>query len=54
MTDAVALAFVPIWLAAAVVNTWLGVRRAGHSLAEEMRGFVVVFAFPVVAALLAW
>ena len=51
---AVALAFVPIWLAVASVNTWLTVRRADCSVAEEVRGFAIVFAVPSVAALLAW
>jgi hypothetical protein len=50
----VALAFLPIWLAAAVANTWLGRRRAGYSVTGEARGFLVVFAVPAAAALLAW
>jgi hypothetical protein len=49
-----ALWFLPIWLAAAAVNMWIGVRRAGYSVAEETPVFVLVFAVPAAVALLAW
>ena len=42
------------WLAAALINLWLGVSRAGYSVAEELPIFLVVFAIPVVVALFIW
>jgi hypothetical protein len=49
-----ALIFIPIWLAAALINLWLGVSRAGYTVAEELPIFLVVFAIPAVAALFIW
>jgi hypothetical protein len=47
--------FIPVWLVAAGVNLWVGVSRAGYSVAEEAPIFVVVFAIPAaVAVLVAW
>jgi hypothetical protein len=47
--------FVPVWLIGAGVNMWVGVAKAGYSVAEEAPIFVVVFAVPVAAAVLvAW
>ena len=46
--------FVPVWLAAALVNMWGGVARAGYSLAAEASVFVLVFALPVLAGLFIW
>ena len=44
-----------VWLVAAAVNLWIGVTRAGYSVAEEAPIFVVVFAVPAAVALLvAW
>jgi hypothetical protein len=44
--------FIPLWLIAAAINMWLGVAKAGYSVKEEAPFFLVVFAVPVVAALL--
>jgi hypothetical protein len=49
-----ALAFVPLWLVAAGVNMYMGVRRAGYSVADEAPIFALVFAIPAAAALAAW
>jgi hypothetical protein len=49
-----ALIFIPIWLGAALVNMWIGVSRAGHSVAEELPIFLVVFAIPAVVAVFIW
>lgn len=47
--------FIPIWLIAAVVNLWVGVAKAGYSVAEEAPIFLVVFAVPAAAAVfLVW
>jgi hypothetical protein len=49
-----ALIFVPIWFGAALVNLWIGVSRAGYSVAEELPIFLAVFAIPAVVALFIW
>jgi hypothetical protein len=47
--------FIPLWLVAAGINLWVGVTRAGYSVAEEAPIFAVVFAVPAaVALLIAW
>jgi hypothetical protein len=47
--------FVPVWLIGAAINMWVGVAKAGYSVAEEAPIFLVVFAVPtVVAVLVAW
>jgi hypothetical protein len=46
--------FAAIWLGAALLNMYVGVRRAGYSVAEEFPIFLVIFAVPVAVALLVW
>jgi hypothetical protein len=47
--------FIPVWLILAGVNLWIGVVKAGYSVAEEAPIFLLVFAVPAgVALLLAW
>jgi hypothetical protein len=47
--------FIPVWLIGAGINLWVGVTKAGYSVAEEAPIFVVVFAVPAAVALLvAW
>ncbi len=47
--------FIPLWLAVAAVNMWLGVQGAGYSVAEELPIFLGIFAVPAtIAAALAW
>jgi hypothetical protein len=47
--------FVPVWLIGAAINMWVGVTKAGYSVAEEAPIFLVVFAVPAgVAILVAW
>ena len=59
-TPAIAMAtgakvFIPLWLVAAGINMWLGVSKAGYSVAEEAPYFLVVFAVPAaVALILVW
>jgi len=43
--------FVPLWLVAAGINMWVGVSKAGYSVADEAPIFLVVFAVPTAAAL---
>ena len=47
--------FIPVWLVGAGINMYIGVARAGYSVAEEAPIFLLVFAVPAaVAALIAW
>jgi len=43
--------FIPLWLVGAGINLWIGVTRAGYSVAEEAPIFLLVFAVPAVVAL---
>jgi hypothetical protein len=49
-----ALVFLPLWLVGAATNMYIGVTRAGYSVAEETPIFVIVFAVPAAVALFAW
>jgi hypothetical protein len=53
-TTTAAKLFIPAWLAVALINMWLGVSRAGYSVAEELPIFLVIFAIPVAAAAFIW
>ena len=46
--------FIPVWLAVALINMWLGVSRAGYSVAEELPIFLAIFAIPAIAAGFIW
>jgi hypothetical protein len=46
--------FVPLWFIGSAANLWVGVTRAGYSVAEELPVFAIVFAVPVAVALLLW
>lgn len=47
--------FVPVWLGVALVNMWVGVTRAGYTVAQELPILLVVFAVPaIVAAIALW
>ena len=49
-----AKAFIPVWLIVALVNMWIGVARAGYSVAEEAPIFLVIFAIPAAVAAFVW
>ena len=49
-----ALVFLPLWLVGAAINMYIGVTRAGYSVAAETPIFVIVFAVPAAVALFAW
>jgi hypothetical protein len=49
-----AAAFIPIWLAAALINMWFGVFRAGYTVAEEFPIFLAIFAIPAALAAFVW
>jgi hypothetical protein len=44
------LTFVGIWFVVAAANMWLGVARAGYSVADELPIFLLIFVAPVVLA----
>jgi lipopolysaccharide export LptBFGC system permease protein LptF len=46
--------FLPVWLVASLVNMWIGVSRAGYSVAEELPIFLAIFLIPGIAAALIW
>lgn len=47
--------FVPVWAAVALINMWVGVTKAGYSVAQELPILAIVFAVPGgIALLLAW
>ena len=43
--------FIPIWFVCAAINMWVGVTRAGYSVAAELPIFLFVFAVPAAIAL---
>lgn len=50
----VAKIFLPVWLAVALVNMWIGVSQAGYSVAEELPIFLLIFAVPAAVAAFVW
>ena len=47
--------FVPVWLVVCLVNMWIGVTKAGYTVAQELPILLVVFAVPAALAVtLAW
>ncbi|MGN7920245.1 MULTISPECIES: hypothetical protein [Lysobacter] len=46
--------FLPLWFIGAAINLWIGVARAGYSVAEELPIFLAVFGGPAAVALLLW
>lgn len=45
--------FIPVWLAVSLTNLWVGVNKAGYTVAQELPILAVVFAVPAVAAAIA-
>ena len=56
MSSAVTAAkiFIPTWLVLALINMWIGVARAGYSVADEFPIFLAIFAIPAGVAVLVW
>jgi hypothetical protein len=46
--------FIPVWLAAALINMWFGVSRAGYSVTEEFPIFLLIFAIPAAIGAFVW
>lgn len=49
-----ALYFLPVWFIAAAVNLWIGVAKAGYTVAEEAPIFALIFGAPAAVALFVW
>ena len=49
-----ALVFLPVWLAVAGLNMWVGVAKAGYSVREEAPIAALIFAVPALCALALW
>jgi hypothetical protein len=49
-----ALIYLPLWLVGAGINMYVGVTRAGYSVADEVPIFFLVFAVPAAAAVILW
>jgi hypothetical protein len=52
-TTAATIAYVGLWLSIAGANMWVGVARAGYSVAEELPIFLLIFGLPVAVAIVA-
>lgn len=48
------LVFLPLWALGAGFNMYLGVKRAGYSVADEAPILLLVFAVPAAVAVGAW
>ncbi|NJS39891.1 MAG: hypothetical protein HC783_13755 [Rhodobacteraceae bacterium] len=47
--------FIGLWLLGAALNMWIGVQRAGYTVAQEAPIFLGMFGLPAaVAALIVW
>ncbi|MCU4178851.1 hypothetical protein [Bosea sp. BH3] len=44
--------FLPLWLAVALINLWVGVSRAGYTMMQELPFFALVFGLPAAFAAL--
>jgi hypothetical protein len=54
-TGVATVAYVALWFVIAAANMWVGVARAGYSVAEELPIFALIFVLPAaVAVLLKW
>jgi hypothetical protein len=46
--------FLVLWLAATLVNMWVGVSTAGYSIKDEAPVALLVFAVPAMIAIVIW
>ena len=54
-TAVATVAYLVLWLLIAGANMWVGVARAGYSVAAELPIFLLIFGLPaVVAGILKW
>ncbi len=52
-TTVATVLFLVVWLLVAAFNMWLGVAKAGYSVAVELPIFALIFGVPAIAAVLA-
>ena len=52
-TTVATVLFVGLWLAIALINMWVGVAKAGYSVAEELPILALIFGVPAAVAILA-
>ena len=45
------VAYIALWFIIAATNMWIGVSRAGYSVAEELPIFLLIFGLPTVVAI---
>ena len=45
------VAFLALWMAATGFNMWVGVSKAGYSVADELPIFLLLFGLPAAAAI---
>lgn len=45
------LAYIPVWLACAAFNMWMGLTRGRYPLGEELPAFLLIFSVPATLAL---
>jgi hypothetical protein len=54
-TAVATVAYVALWFVVAGANMWVGVAKAGYSVAEELPIFLLIFGLPTaVAIILKW
>jgi hypothetical protein len=54
-TTVATVLFVALWLVIAAANMWVGVAKAGYTVAEELPIFALIFGLPAaVAVLVRW
>ena len=46
------VAFIVVWLGIASANLWVGVAKAGYTLADELPIFLLIFGLPALAAVI--
>lgn len=47
--------FIPVWVMIALVNLWVGVNKAGYTLAQELPILALVIALPLaIIAIVIW
>ena len=49
---AATITFISLWLGISAFNLWVGVSKAGYSLADELPIFLLIFAVPAAAAII--
>jgi len=50
-TYAATITFISLWLGISAFNLWVGVSKAGYTLADDLPIFLLIFAVPAAAAI---